>query len=87
MARLAQEFNQKEEATKIHRLTCDLFDRLTEQLPGSGRMQLTQFADAMNQLICLQSVHYYANGLGDGAALTRAMSEEKRDVTINITVV
>jgi len=40
----------------------------------------------MNQLICLQSVHYYANGFGDGAALTRAMVEEKQDVTINITV-
>ncbi len=80
IAWLSQEFNRRDEAVKIHRLTCDLFDRLTEQLPGSGKIQLAQFADAMNQLICSQAPYYYANGLSDGAALTRMMYDDRLDV-------
>ncbi len=84
---LAKVFEKREENVKLNRLINNLFDRLTEQLPRSGKMQLTQFTDAMNQLICMQAAYYYANGLDDGAALTRTMSDEKLNVTLNITVV
>jgi predicted lipase len=84
---LEREFDRKEEVTKLHTLTYELFDKLAEQLPESGRIQLTQFSDAMNRLMCLQATFYYAHGLSDGSALANFISGDKQNVTINITVV
>jgi hypothetical protein len=84
---LEREFDSKEEVKKLHTLTYELFDKLIEQLPESGRLQLTKFSDAMNRLMCLQGTFYYAHGLSDGSALAKFISNDKQNVTINITVV
>ncbi|HHV59401.1 MAG TPA: hypothetical protein GXX49_03735 [Clostridiaceae bacterium] len=84
---LEREFDKKEEVTKLHTLTYELFEKLIGQLPESGRIQLTQFSDAMNRLMCLQATFYYAHGLSDGSALAKFISNDKQNVTINITVV
>ena len=84
---LEREFDRKEEVTRLHTLTYDLFHKLLEQLPESGRVQLNEFSDAMNRLMCLQATFYYAHGLSDGSALANFISGDKQKVNINITVV
>ncbi|HHV60802.1 MAG TPA: hypothetical protein GXX49_11050 [Clostridiaceae bacterium] len=84
---LEREFDSMEEVARLHSITYELFDKLVEQLSESGRMQLTQFSDAMNRLMCLQATFYYAHGLSDGSALANFISGDKQKVNINITVV